>query len=69
MIEDFENLSIDYINICVDETLLANNNNLTTNQIAHFRKHTCDKIIDMVKKYGVDFTIEFLKERINLKNK
>ena len=67
MEKKFEELSIDYINTCVEEALLANDNNLSKNPIAHVRKNTSDKIIDMVKKYSIDFTIGFLKERLSLK--
>jgi hypothetical protein len=61
--EEFEKLSLDYINMCVKEALEANDNNLSKNQIAHIRKNTCDKIIKMTNKYGVEFVVDFLKER------
>lgn len=69
MKEYFEKLFIDYINTCDEEALEANDNNLSKKQIAHVRKRASDKIIDMVKKHGVDMTIGFLVERLNLKQK
>jgi|688.fasta_scaffold2091699_1 hypothetical protein len=69
MKEEFEKLSLDYINICVKEALDANDNNLSKNQIAYVRKNTCDKIIEMSHKHGIEFVVDFLKERLSLTQK
>jgi len=64
--EEFEGLAMWYINQVVKEAQEANDNNLSDYQIALIRKTESDKIIESVKKNGIDFVIIFLEERYKL---
>lgn len=60
----FETLSQDYVNICVQESLKANNNDLSNDKIDFIKKDANDNLKKMQDEFGIEHVIRFLTSRL-----